>query len=208
MMHRPAVTDEERLGVHRTPFGVQGTPRHLLRWVGAMAFMIVIATGCLGQATEPSLEQQAQEIDKSLMCPVCPSETVDQSQVPLAKQMRAIIREKLATGEPRQQILDFFVERYGEDVLAAPPKTGFNLLAWLMPGAGMLAGVAALVLVLRAMRPSHPVADSTPAVPSPGEELAPYLARVDEELRQVLNRGRSHESSRRQHGESSEPSAG
>ena len=208
MMRRSAVIDEEGLRVQRIPFGLRGTPRHLLRWMGIMATVVVIATGCIGQATELSLEQQAQEMDRSLMCPVCPSETVDQSQVPLAKQMRAMVREKLATGESRQQILDFFVERYGENVLAAPPKTGFNIVVWLMPGAGMLAAAVALVFVLRAMRSSHPSMESIPTDPSSGEDLTPYLARVDEELEQVLDRYSSHESSLKQHHQSSEPSAG
>ena len=152
-----------------------------------MATVMLFATGCLGQETQPSLEEQAQEIGRSLMCPVCPSETVDQSQVPLAKQMRAIIREKLTAGESRQEILDFFMERYGEDVLAAPPKSGFNLLVWTLPVVGLLAGGVTLLLVLRAMGRRRGL-EEVPMMGTPptSEELEPYLSRVDEEMRQVL----------------------
>ncbi len=167
----------------------------LLRRAAALAVVMLITTGCLGQEANLSLEQQAQGIDRSLMCPVCPSETVDQSQVELAKQMRAIIREKLAAGESRQDILDFFVNRYGEDVLAAPPKSGFNLVAWVMPGVGILAGGAVLLLTLRAMRRRQEAADITPMDSSPSEGLEPYLSRVDEEIRQVVELRRADESS-------------
>ncbi len=145
------------------------------------------ASACLSQDNELSLDEQAQQIDQSLMCPVCPGETIDQSQVELAKQMRAQVREKVAAGESRQQILDYFVARFGEDVLAAPPKQGANLVAWVVPGAGLATSGAVLFLVLRAMRSSR----RPEAVPLRGalltdDELKPYLSRVDEEMSQVL----------------------
>ena len=166
--------------------GCPDTSGPWLRGIAIMATVLLMAVGCVGQDTEPSLEERAQGIDRSLMCPVCPSETVDQSQVPLAKQMRAIIREKLAAGDSRQEILDFFVSRYGEGVLAAPPKSGFNLLVWTMPLVGILAGGVTLTLVLRAMRgrrgPEVPVMEMPPT----DGELEPYLSRVEEEMRGML----------------------
>ena len=59
-----------------------------------------------------------------LMCPVCPAETIDQAQVEISFQMRAVVREMLAEGRTREEILDYFVDRYGADILAAPPKVG------------------------------------------------------------------------------------
>ena len=173
------------------------TTSHLLRyrslpWAVTLTVMALTATSCLAQYTQPSLEQQAVEIGRSLMCPVCPSETVDQSQVELAKQMRAIIRENLAAGESRQDILDFFVNRYGEDVLAAPPKSGFSLLVWTLPGVGIMSGAIALYLLLRAMR--HRKAISEPSLfiqPAPDKDLEPYLSLVDNEIRQMLEGGHS-----------------
>ena len=161
-------------------------PRQWLRGIAITITVLLMAVGCVGQDTGPSLEEQAQDIDRNLMCPVCPSETVDQSQVPLAKQMRVIIREKLAVGDSRQEILDFFVSRYGEDVLAAPPKSGFNLLVWITPVVGMLAGGATLTLALRAMRHRQVAEVSVMETPPADEELEPYLPRVEEEMRGVL----------------------
>ncbi|MBM3943172.1 MAG: cytochrome c-type biogenesis protein CcmH [SAR202 cluster bacterium] len=116
-------------------------------------------------------EAEAQSIDRMLMCPICPGESIDQSQVELAKQMRQRVREMLAQGTTRQQVLDFFVERYGPTVLAAPPKSGLNLLAWVLPVALVAAALAGGFLALRAMRRGNPE-----------PVLDPYLAAVDARL--------------------------
>ncbi|MBI4340058.1 MAG: cytochrome c-type biogenesis protein CcmH [Chloroflexi bacterium] len=163
---------------------------------GLAVLAVALAAAFLLSACAPqeplTLEQQAQAIDASLMCPVCPGETIDQSQATLAKQMRAIVREKLAAGETREEILAFFVQRYGNEVLAAPPKQGFNLLAWGVPAAGVLLGLAALMVVVRVMarrqRPREQAAASASG-PVPPEELAPYLATVDQEIEQMLLEG-------------------
>ena len=150
---------------------------------GAPVFLLLIAA-CSGGEADVPLDEQAQAINKVLMCPVCPSETIDQSQVKLAEQMRTIVRERLVEGESREQILQFFVDRYGESVLAAPPKEGFNLLVWLMPPVGMLAGAALLYVTLWAMR-RRPTEDTESMVPmnvSDDELLRPYLEQVDREL--------------------------
>ena len=142
------------------------------------------------EATPPSSpgglafdEKEAQAIDGMLMCPVCPAETIDQAQVPLAKQMRQVVREKLAQGESREQILDYFASVYGQDVLAAPEKTGVNLIAWTVPVVAVLAAIAAGLLVLRSMT-ARPGAD-TVAVTGGGstpEDPSPYLEAADREL--------------------------
>jgi|TARA_B110000263_G_scaffold214130_1_gene198451 cytochrome c-type biogenesis protein CcmH len=83
--------------------------------------------------TEESNEEIAQRIDRSLMCPICPAETLDQSQSELAKQMKAVIRGKVSEGKTDEEIINYFVERYGEEVLSSPPKSGSNLFAWITP---------------------------------------------------------------------------
>ena len=150
----------------------------------ALPFALV---ACSGQ--EPSLEEQAYSIDRSLICPVCPGETIDQAQVELAAQMREIVRDRLAAGWSREQILQYFVDRYGERVLAAPPKKGFNLVAWVVPivvGAG---GVLLLAFVVRAMRRAGRTRQDEGPVSE--HELEPYLSLVDREL--GLPRGSAHE---------------
>ena len=125
--------------------------------VGILILTILLAAAIVPAAyaqtppTDESLEREAQAIDRMIMCPVCPAETIDQAQVEISFQMRAVIREMLAEGKSREEILDYFVDRYGPDILAAPPKSGANLLAWILPIVGVAAGLGALYLVVRAM---------------------------------------------------------
>lgn len=166
----------------------------LRQWViWAVALPVVLLLALPGSTTHaggpsqelPYDEAEAQSIDRHLMCPVCPAETIDQAQVEISRQMRAIVREMLAAGASRQEILDFFVARYGVNVLAAPPKSGINLLAWALPVAGVLAAMVGVFLVLRSMvfcggasAADQLLPDQLPADP----ELGPYLETVDREL--------------------------
>lgn len=139
----------------------------------------------LSAANSPAYdEKEAQSIDGMLMCPVCPAETIDQAQVPIARQMRQLVRDKLAEGESRDQILDYFAGVYGKDILAAPGKSGVNLVAWTVPVAGMLVALVAGFLVLRAMstRPANDTPDGSTGSQLQEETLAPYLEAIDREL--------------------------
>ena len=91
---------------------------------------LIFAISCGFQETD---EEIAQRIDRTLMCPVCPAETLDQSQSELAKQMKSVIRSQLSEGKTDQEIIDYFIQRYGEEVLAYPPKSGSTLVAWITP---------------------------------------------------------------------------
>lgn len=129
-------------------------------------------------------EKEAQGIDRMLMCPVCPAETIDQAQVEISRQMRRVVRTMLAQGASRQEILDFFTARYGTKVLAAPPKSGLNLLAWLVPVAGVLAAAGAGLLVIRSMagRGGAGTGDAPVDEPVMEAELAEYLELIDRDL--------------------------
>lgn len=140
-----------------------------------------------GAPTTPQLpppydEAAAQAIDRMLMCPVCPAQTIDQTEVTLAQQMRAQVRELLAAGASREEILAWFRERYGPGIVAEPPRSGINLIAWLVPAAALLIAMAGGILVLRAMRR----APTPAAVASPSEtdtdDLQPWLDAVDRDL--------------------------
>lgn len=153
-------------------------------WCGVLALTLLVAACGVGD-TESSLESRAQGINKSLMCPVCPSETIDQAQVELSAQMRTIVLERLAAGETREQILQFFVDRYGESVLAEPRKRGFNLLIWVAPPVALLGGAVLLYIILLAMRRSardHFTEQLGPVQVATAEVLEPYLERVDQEM--------------------------
>ena len=157
-----------------------------------LSVALLLSTGT-AQAQAPDAgydEAEAQAIDRMLICPVCPAESIDQAQVPLARQMRQQVRELLAAGHSRGEILAHFADRYGTDVLASPPKSGLNLLAWILPIAGVLAALAAGGLVIRAMtaRPGETTAAAgstdtgAETDTDTATDLTPYLAAVDREL--------------------------
>jgi cytochrome c-type biogenesis protein CcmH len=115
------------------------------------------------------------DLEGEVMCPVC-NTTLDQSSSPAARQIEAFISARIAAGDSKNEIKDRLVAEYGPQILAAPPKKGFNLLAWLLPFVGLLGG--ALVLGLLAWRWSHTREPGPPPAP-----LSPALERrVDEEL--------------------------
>ena len=115
-----------------------------------VAIVVLLPTfGCAAQQQTQSLDEQAQELYQSLMCPLCRGQTIDQSSSALSAQMRSLVREKLEQGETRDEILQFFVERYGEVVLAAPVKSGFNLIVWLTPILGIFTGGIILWVIIR-----------------------------------------------------------
>ncbi len=125
-------------------------------------------------------EKEAQGIDRMLMCPVCPAESIDQAQVELARQMRQQVRLMLSQGKSREEVLDYFVQRYGQHVLAAPPFGGISLLAWVIPIGSVLLGIAAGFAILRSMTRS--TAASLDAAPIEEQELGPYLEAIDRGL--------------------------
>lgn len=120
----------------------------------ALMIVTVLVLGCVTVTDPgvPEMERRAAALNKSLMCPVCPGESIDQSQNALAVQMRAIVDEKLALGWSEREIKDFFVERYGPSVLMEPPSEGFSVAAWIVPPLAFALALGSLFLTLRWMR--------------------------------------------------------
>ena len=82
---------------------------------------------------ESELDIQVREIAKTLRCTVCQTENIWESGAPLAQQMRGIIRERLALGHSKEEIRAYFLSRYGDYILMAPPKHGVNWFIWVAP---------------------------------------------------------------------------
>ena len=150
---------------------------------------LVIMTGCTNHQPEENVQDLnilAQDIDRKLMCPVCPSETIDQSQTLIAKQMRGIIRQKLNQGENTENILDYFVDRYGVEILAEPPKTGLHLLVWIVPPIGLVLGSLVLVVTILSMRKKSFEDFDEPE----SDNMDEYLLKVDGFIDKSINRPR------------------
>ena len=124
--------------------------------------IMTLTFACASDEQLPPLEARAQEINKTVMCPVCPGESIDQSQHPRAKAMRGVVDEKLAEGSTNDEIRQFFVERYGPSVLLEPPREGLNWLVWVVPPVGILAAALVLYFVLRLAVRSSPRTDGSP----------------------------------------------
>jgi cytochrome c-type biogenesis protein CcmH len=124
---------------------------------------------------KPKPRASQADLEGEIMCPVC-STTLDQSDSPIARRMKADIARRIAAGQSKQQIKNELVAEFGQKVLAAPPAKGFNLLAWILPFVALFGG--ALVLGLLAWRWSRTREPSPPTA-----RLSPALERrVDEEL--------------------------
>ena len=149
-----------------------------------LAAIMSFTLACASDDQLPPLEARAQEINKTVMCPVCPGESIDQSQHPRAKAMRGVVDEKLAEGSTNDEIRDFFVERYGPSVLLEPPREGLNWLVWVVPPLGVLAAALALYLVLRFAVRSSPrsnaTADDAPSLTE--AERDDYFRRIEAAL--------------------------
>jgi cytochrome c-type biogenesis protein CcmH len=120
------------------------------------------------------------QVEAGLVCTTC-HEPLDESSSPLAQQMRAFIRAKLKAGWSEKQIDDHFVAQLGPQVLSTPAKSGFDLLAWLLPFAAIIFGAAAVGVGARAWLKNKDEDREAPGEAAP--RLAPALEhRVDQEL--------------------------
>lgn len=144
----------------------------------ALAALLVLATPAVASEGRPTLS----ELEGEVMCPTCRT-TLDQSSSPVAARMRAFISARIAAGDSKGEIKAALVDNFGEQVLASPPKRGFNLLAWVVPLAG--AGVGALALGFAAWRWSRnrlPGASAEASAAPPAVLDRELDRRVDDEL--------------------------
>ena len=159
--------------------------RHLsptLPWKAAIAVLAfaVVAVACTAKEDVPLLERRAQQLNKVIMCPACPGESIDQSQNNLAVKMRSIVMDKLEQGWTDDRIKAYMVESYDTSVLLEPPREGFSLVVWIFPPVGVLGAALALFMAMRLMRRS-PAPQSGPVEDTlqlSEEERDEYFGRI------------------------------
>jgi cytochrome c-type biogenesis protein CcmH len=138
---------------------------------------ILVLTSAAGAA--PVSDEAVAQIASQLRCVVCQNLSVADSPSEMARQMREVIRERLAQGETPEQVLAYFVDKYGEWVLLSPRTQGFTLLVWVLPFAGLFAGLGVVLLVtLRWSR--RPSEAREPLAPADRERLRAELERFKE----------------------------
>jgi cytochrome c-type biogenesis protein CcmH len=108
----------------------------------------------LSSPRNQTLDEHVQDVASQLKCPVCQGESVANSPALIAQQMRGVIRQQLQSGKSEQQVIAYFVDRYGEQIVWSPPWQGFALLAWLVPIALLLIGGLLLFFTLHDWRAS------------------------------------------------------
>jgi cytochrome c-type biogenesis protein CcmH len=110
---------------------------------------------------DPALERRARDISAGLRCLVCQNQSIDDSDAPLAKDLRVLVRDRLQAGDSDGQVRDFIVRRYGEFVLLKPAFGLHTALLWLGPALVLAGGAAGLLVTLRRRRKDPPAPLST-----------------------------------------------
>mgnify|MGYP001765703412 CR=1 FL=1 len=101
---------------------------------------------------DPALEARAREISRDIRCPVCQGETIDDSNAPISRDLRLIIRERVMAGDSDEEVVDYIVARFGEGVLFKPRAEGVNLVLWLAGPALLLLGIGVALAAGRRRR--------------------------------------------------------
>ena len=109
---------------------------------------------------DPALEERAREISKGLRCLVCQNESIDESNAPLARDLRIVVRERLVAGDTDEEVVAFVVERYGEFALLNPTSDGWNQLLWWAGPAMFLIALLMGAFYIRG-RATAPVSEDT-----------------------------------------------
>jgi cytochrome c-type biogenesis protein CcmH len=132
--------------------------RSLRTLLGALVCVLVLGSLPL-RAVEPkemladaALEARARNLSKELRCMVCQNQSIDDSEAPLAHDLRVLVRERLQAGDSDAQVINFLVARYGEFVLLRPQFAWHTAALWGLPPAALLIGIVAIVLVVRRRR--------------------------------------------------------
>lgn len=107
--------------------------------------LLLVALAALLLASEADPTQA--ELEGELVCPTCKT-TLDQSEAPVAQRMKSFIARRIAAGDSKGEIKDQLVAQFGKGVLAAPEREGFDLIAWVLPLAGLAAGGLVLTFLL------------------------------------------------------------
>jgi cytochrome c-type biogenesis protein CcmH len=126
------------------------------RWISMVLFAATLAAASPSLAVQPdeilpdtTLEARARALSRELRCMVCQNQSIDDSDAPLARDLRLLVRERLKAGDSDQQVLDFLTSRYGQFVLLKPRFGWDTALLWGAPAGVLLVGGFAIVMALR-----------------------------------------------------------
>jgi cytochrome c-type biogenesis protein CcmH len=143
----------------------------------SIAAMLWVAVS-LGADTA-QIDKKAREIEDNLIAPCCWTQPVSEHYSDVAEKIRKEVREMVAAGKSRDEILDHYVAEYGERILATPRAKGFNRLVYILPWLALILGAWLLIILIRKLR--APVPASTPEpLPDPR-----YASVVEKEMKEL-----------------------
>ena len=149
----------------------------------AAAVALILLLPLLAWAAPPPgsvNEDTVREIATQLRCVVCQNLSVADSPSEMANQMRGIIRERLQAGDTPEQVVAYFVDKYGEWILLSPRPHGFNLLVWVLPFAGIAVGLVVVLLLARRWTRRVAAAPATEAIdPATRERIRREMAELE-----------------------------
>lgn len=128
-----------------------------------------------------SLDDRVNEIAHLLMCPVCQGQSVAESNSNLAHDMRQIIRKQLEEGKSKEEVIAYFVNRYGETILASPPPKGVNWLLWVLPGLAIVFGGLGIGMYLKSQSGKSPTHSGIRTEKAAAD--SDYMLKLEEELK-------------------------
>jgi cytochrome c-type biogenesis protein CcmH len=144
----------------------------------AALVLLVLALAPVAAASEqhPTLG----ELEGEVICPTC-HVTIDQSDSPIARRMKAFIAVRIRAGDTKSEIERKLIAQFGPEVIAKPSKRGFDLLAWMLPLAGVLGGAAVLAVAAKrwTRAPREPAVAEAPLDPELERRVDDALARFD-----------------------------
>jgi cytochrome c-type biogenesis protein CcmH len=123
---------------------------------------------------DPVKEARARDLSRELRCMVCQNQSIDDSEAPLARDLRLLVRERIAAGDSNAQVIDFLVARYGEFVLLKPRVERQTLLLWAVPPLVLIAG--GLALWMQARRRASSAKAQPPLTPDEEARLSRLMA--------------------------------
>lgn len=130
---------------------------------------------------DPALEARARALSAELRCMVCQNQSIDDSDAPLAKDLRVLVRERLVAGDSDGQVIDYLVSRYGEFVLLKPRFAWHTLVLWAAGPLALIAGLIAIFMALRGRSARLAGAQSEPVAKLSEEEEHRLRALLDKD---------------------------
>jgi cytochrome c-type biogenesis protein CcmH len=174
----PRLRGDDGCDAMLAPMGLQAAARNdvralLVSLFLAFSFAPAFAVDPAEQLKDTKLEARAREISAGLRCLVCQNQSIDDSDAPLARDLRLIVRQQLQKGASNGQVVDYVVDRYGEFVLLNPRLHLNTLILWLTP---LLLIAGGVVLAARIVRRKPEKAGAPPLSPEEQKELDKLLA--------------------------------